>query len=253
MPKRAKKKVEPAVAAETLAPRHEPDDPELKAATKAGLEPQPEAAAQGGSPTPPNEAEAEAMAEAADTFEQAFEERLPPDRRIPPPLDVQELEPTEAADESAEPVGEAEEEASQFSPAERPAARLERLQKILSQAGVASRRHAEEMITQGRVQVNGNVVTELGSKADPDHDHIRVDGKLLQGAERLRYFVLNKPKGFVTTVSDPEGRPTVMQFFKKMNERLYPVGRLDYQSEGLLLVTNDGDLAHKLTRAASGV
>jgi len=105
---------------------------------------------------------------------------------------------------------------------------------------VASRRKAEEMIEQGRVQVNGKVVTALGTKADAGRDHVRVDGKLLQGAERLRYFVLNKPKGFVTTVKDPEGRPTVMQFFDKMRERLYPVGRLDYMSEGLLLVTNDG-------------
>jgi 23S rRNA pseudouridine2605 synthase len=97
------------------------------------------------------------------------------------------------------------------------------------------------------------VVTELGSKADAGRDHIRVDGKLLHGAERLRYFVLNKPRGFVTTVKDPEGRPTVMQFFDKLRERLYPVGRLDYQSEGLLLVTNDGELANRLTRAAAGV
>jgi 23S rRNA pseudouridine2605 synthase len=145
------------------------------------------------------------------------------------------------------------EEEPEFTPEARPPAHLERLQKILSQAGIASRRHAEEMITEGRVQVNGKVVTELGSKADPDRDHIRVDGKLLQGAERLRYFVLNKPRGFVTTVSDPEGRSTVMEFFKKMPERLYPVGRLDYLSEGLLLVTNDGDLANKLTKAATGV
>ncbi len=142
---------------------------------------------------------------------------------------------------------------AEFAPAPRPPAKLERLQKILSQAGVASRRKAEEMIEQGRVQVNGTVVTELGSKADAGRDHIRVDGKLLHGAERLRYFVLNKPKGFVTTVKDPEGRPTVMQFFEKMRERLYPVGRLDYMSEGLLLVTNDGDLANKLTKAGSGV
>jgi 23S rRNA pseudouridine2605 synthase len=134
-----------------------------------------------------------------------------------------------------------------------PAPKLDRLQKILAQAGVASRRQAEEMITQGRVQVNGQVVTTLGTKADASRDHIRVDGKLIHGAERLRYFILNKPKGFVTTVSDPERRPTVMQFFDKMHERLYPVGRLDYQSEGLLLVTNDGELANKLTRAASGV
>ena len=109
------------------------------------------------------------------------------------------------------------------------------------------------MIEQGRVQVNGKVVTELGTKADAGRDHIRVDGKLLQGAERLRYFVLNKPKGFVTTVKDPEGRPTVMQFFDKMRERLYPVGRLDYMSEGLLLVTNDGELANRLTSASAGV
>jgi 23S rRNA pseudouridine2605 synthase len=135
----------------------------------------------------------------------------------------------------------------------RPAQKLERLQKILAQAGVASRRHAEDLITQGRVQVNGHTVTVLGSKADPMRDHIRVDGKLLHGAERLRYFVLNKPKGYVTTVSDPEGRPTVMRFFAKESERLYPVGRLDYQSEGLIVVTNDGELAHRLTQAASGV
>ncbi len=134
-----------------------------------------------------------------------------------------------------------------------PPPRLERLQKILAAAGIASRRHAEELITEGRVQVNGKVVTELGSKADAARDHIRVDGKLLHGAERLRYFVLNKPRGYVTTVSDPEGRPTVMGFFAKMNERVYPVGRLDYLSEGLLLMTNDGDLANKLTKAASGV
>jgi 23S rRNA pseudouridine2605 synthase len=135
----------------------------------------------------------------------------------------------------------------------RPPAKLDRLQKILAQAGVASRRKAEEMIEQGRVQLNGKVVTELGTKADAARDHIRVDGKLLQGAERLRYFVLNKPRGFVTTVKDPEGRPTVMQFFDKMRERLYPVGRLDYMSEGLLLVTNDGELANRLTRASAGV
>ena len=137
--------------------------------------------------------------------------------------------------------------------APRPPAKLERLQKILSQAGVASRRHAEELIEAGRVMVNGKVVDKLGSKADAGRDHIRVDGKLLHGAERHRYFVLNKPKGYVTTVSDPEGRSTVMEFFAGMSERLYPVGRLDYQSEGLLLMTNDGALANQLTKAASGV
>jgi 23S rRNA pseudouridine2605 synthase len=135
----------------------------------------------------------------------------------------------------------------------RPPAKLERLQKILAAAGVASRRSAEAMIEQGRVEVNGKVVTVLGTKADASRDHIRVDGKLLQGPERHRYFVLNKPRGFVTTVKDPEGRPTVMQFFDKMKERLYPVGRLDYMSEGLLVVTNDGELANRLTKASSGV
>jgi 23S rRNA pseudouridine2605 synthase len=141
----------------------------------------------------------------------------------------------------------------EFTPAPRPPAKLERLQKILAAAGVASRRSAEAMIEQGRVQVNGKVVTVLGTKADAGRDHIRVDGKLLQGPERHRYFVLNKPRGFVTTVKDPEGRPTVMQFFDKMKERLYPVGRLDYMSEGLLVVTNDGELANRLTKASSGV
>jgi 23S rRNA pseudouridine2605 synthase len=163
-----------------------------------------------------------------------------------------EVQPEAAASEGETPA-EAEEDEPEFTPKPKPPAKLERLQKILAQAGIASRRKAEEMIEQGRVQVNGKVVTELGTKADAGRDHIRVDGKLLQGAERLRYFVLNKPKGFVTTVKDPEGRPTVMQFFDKMRERLYPVGRLDYMSEGLLLVTNDGELANRLTRAAAGV
>src|SRR5579872_4054840 len=160
-----------------------------------------------------------------------------------------------ADDEEAPPFDTAEEASSKAEShaVERDAPKLERLQKILAQAGVASRRHAEELITEGRVQVNGQTVTVLGSKADPERDHIRVDGKLLRGAERLRYFILNKPRGYVTTVTDPEGRPTVMQFFAKSGERLYPVGRLDFQSEGLLLVTNDGELANKLTRAASGV
>jgi 23S rRNA pseudouridine2605 synthase len=135
----------------------------------------------------------------------------------------------------------------------RPPAKLERLQKILSQAGIASRRHAEEMIVAGRVVVNGQVVTQLGSKADLGRDHIRVDGKLLHGIERHRYFMLNKPRGYVTTVSDPEHRPTVMEFFAKSKERVYPVGRLDYLSEGLLLMTNDGELANLLSKAGSGV
>jgi len=166
--------------------------------------------------------------------------------------DDEESEDDEDAEEDEE--GSDEEDADpEFVPKPRPPANLVRLQKILAAAGVASRRRAEELIEQGRVQVNGKLVTELGTKADAGRDHIRVDGKLLQGAERLRYYVLNKPKGFVTTVKDPEGRPTVMQFFEKMKERLYPVGRLDYMSEGLLLVTNDGELANRLTKASSGV
>ena len=161
--------------------------------------------------------------------------------------DEPQTEPPKAAKE----VPKGSEQESQT--AVRPPAKLERLQKILSQAGVASRRHAEEMIVAGRVAVNGQVVTTLGSKADPERDHIRVDGKLLHGAERHRYFVLNKPKGYVTTVSDPEGRPTVMDFVHKLGARIYPVGRLDFQSEGLLLMTNDGALANQLTHASSGV
>src|SRR6202050_5723506 len=99
----------------------------------------------------------------------------------------------------------------------------QRLQKIIAGAGIASRRKAEELIAAGRVQVNGQIVTELGTKADPARDHIRVDGKLLQGPERPRYYVINKPKGYVTTVSDPEHRPTVMSLVKA-GERVFPVG-----------------------------
>ena len=101
--------------------------------------------------------------------------------------------------------------------------------------------------------MNGSVVTELGTKADPERDHIRVNGKLLHGPQRHIYLLLNKPRGYVTTVHDPEGRPTVMNLVKGVGSRVYPVGRLDYGSEGLLLMTNDGDLAHKLMKAASHV
>ena len=112
---------------------------------------------------------------------------------------------------------------------------LERLQKIIAAAGVASRRKAEELITSGHVQVNGTVVTELGTKADSETDHIRVNGKLLHGAQRHIYLLLNKPKGYVTTISDPEKRPTVMDLMHGVKGRVYPVGRLDYASEGLLI------------------
>ena len=130
---------------------------------------------------------------------------------------------------------------------------LERLQKIIAAAGIASRRKAEELITGGLVSVNGKVVTELGTKADPANDHIKVAGKALQGPERHVYLLLHKPKGYVTTVTDPEKRPTVMDLVRGVGARLYPVGRLDYLSEGLLLLTNDGELAQKLTRASSHV
>jgi 23S rRNA pseudouridine2605 synthase len=130
----------------------------------------------------------------------------------------------------------------------------ERLQKIIAAAGIASRRKAEQLITSGLVQVNGTVITELGSKADPDADHIRVNGKLLQPREQRHiYLLLNKPKGYVTTMSDPEKRPTVMDLIRGVKGRVYPVGRLDYASEGLLLLTNDGELANRLMKAASHV
>src|SRR6201997_1567491 len=129
----------------------------------------------------------------------------------------------------------------------------ERLQKIIAAAGVASRRKAEELITAGRVLVNGSPITELGAKADPEHDHIRVDGKLLHAPERFSYYVLNKPKDYVTTVSDPENRPTVMSLMRGIKGRVYPVGRLDWASEGLLLFTNDGALANDLMKASSHV
>src|SRR5689334_1565671 len=128
----------------------------------------------------------------------------------------------------------------------------ERLQKIIAAAGVASRRKAEELITAGRVTVNGEVKSELGSKADSSTDDIRVDGKPL-AAEQQVYVLLHKPKGYVTTVTDPEGRPTVMDLLQGIPARVYPVGRLDYLSEGLLLLTNDGEMAAKLTHASTHV
>jgi 23S rRNA pseudouridine2605 synthase len=129
----------------------------------------------------------------------------------------------------------------------------ERLQKIIAAAGIASRRKAETLITGGLVSVNGQPVTELGSKADPEKDHIRVNGKLLHGPERHVYLLMNKPKGYVTTLRDPERRPTVMDLLHGVGARVYPVGRLDYASEGLLLLTNDGEFANRLMKAASHV
>jgi len=127
----------------------------------------------------------------------------------------------------------------------------ERLQKIIASAGIASRRKAEELMTQGRVTVNGHVITQLGSKADPERDHIKVDGKLLRGRGARVCLLLNKPPGYVSTVSDPEGRPTVISLLRGIRERIYPVGRLDYASSGLMLLTNDGELANlMMSRAA---
>ena len=130
---------------------------------------------------------------------------------------------------------------------------LERLQKIMAACGIASRRKAEEIIAAGRVTVNGEVVREQGTKADPERDVVCVDGKPIGKREQPVYFLLNKPKGYVTTVSDPEGRPTVMDLLGNRAGRVYPVGRLDYGSEGLVLMTNDGALAQKLMKAGSHV
>jgi len=129
----------------------------------------------------------------------------------------------------------------------------ERLQKILAHAGVASRRHAEQLIVTGRVKVNGRIVTELGTKADPEVDHIKVDNKRVSGPERHVYLAMNKPRGVVTTASDPEGRETVLDLLKGVKERVYPVGRLDYASEGLLLLTNDGEFANRITSAKNEI
>jgi 23S rRNA pseudouridine2605 synthase len=129
----------------------------------------------------------------------------------------------------------------------------ERLQKIISSAGIASRRKAEQLVSGGLVSVNGQIVTELGTKADMENDHIRVNGKLLHRVEHHVYLLMNKPKGYVTTLRDPEGRPTVLDLLRGVGTRVYPVGRLDYASEGLLLLTNDGELADRLMKAASHV
>lgn len=129
----------------------------------------------------------------------------------------------------------------------------ERLQKVLSRAGVASRRAAETLIIEGRVQVNGHTIRELGSKADPDSDEIKVDGRRVKSGARRRYILLYKPRGYITTRSDPQQRRTVMDLVKGLPDYLYPVGRLDYDTEGLLILTNDGDLAAALTHPRHGV
>ena len=132
----------------------------------------------------------------------------------------------------------------------------QRLQKLIAAAGVASRRHAEELIAAGRVTVNGEVIKELGTKADPEKDHIKVNGKLinpqLQSREKV-YILLNKPKGYLSSVSDPEGRPLVTELLPPSLGKIHPVGRLDFNTEGLLLLTNDGDFTNYVTAARNRV
>lgn len=132
----------------------------------------------------------------------------------------------------------------------------ERLQKLIAAAGIASRRHAEELITAGEVTVNGKLITELGTKADPAVDHIKVRGKLINTSLQRRenvYVLLNKPRGYLSSVSDPEKRPLVMELLPPSLGRLYPVGRLDFNTEGLLLLTNDGDFTNFITAARNKV
>lgn len=123
----------------------------------------------------------------------------------------------------------------------------ERLQKYLAGAGVASRRASEKLIAEGRVEVNGRIVTEQGVKIDPERDVVKVNGKPVRPEEELVYLLLNKPAGYVTTVSDPQGRPTVMDLLQDVQVRVFPVGRLDYETEGALLFTNDGELSFRMT------
>lgn len=126
---------------------------------------------------------------------------------------------------------------------------LERLQKIIAQAGVASRRHAEALIRAGEVTVNGQVVTELGTKADAKRDYVRVAGRLVRLVESKVYIALHKPDGVVATLRDPEGRPTIGDLLRSLPGRVFPVGRLEYHTSGLMLLTNDGELANQMMRA----
>lgn len=121
----------------------------------------------------------------------------------------------------------------------------QRLQKIIAEMGIASRRKAEELIMEGSVTVNGKVA-EIGMKADLSRDHIKVNGKLLLNPEKKVYYAFNKPRGVMTSMNDPEGRPSVNEFFRGIKQRVFPIGRLDYDSEGLLLLTNDGDFAQAI-------
>lgn len=132
----------------------------------------------------------------------------------------------------------------------------ERLQKLIAAAGIASRRHAEELIINGKVSLNGKVVTELGTKADPDQDHIKVNGKLINPQLKTRekvYVLLNKPRGYLSSLSDPEGRPLVTELLPQSVGKVHPVGRLDFNTEGLLILTNDGELTNYITSARNRV
>lgn len=124
---------------------------------------------------------------------------------------------------------------------------LERIQKVIARAGIASRREAEQMVLEGRVTVNGKIIDQLGFKVDPLKDHIKIDGKRLPPPEPKVTFLLNKPKGYLSTVSDPLGRPTVMDLMRGVRWRVYPLGRLDFDAEGVLLMTNDGELFYRLS------
>ncbi len=128
-----------------------------------------------------------------------------------------------------------------------------RLQKYMAQCGAASRRGAEALIQQGRVLVNGEIVRQMGVQIDETRDQVEVDGVLLQPEKKMVYVLLNKPVGYVTTVSDDKGRPTVMDLVSEIPVRVYPVGRLDYDTEGLLLMTNDGDLTYKITHPKNNI
>ncbi len=130
---------------------------------------------------------------------------------------------------------------------------MERLQKFLARQGVASRRKAEEMILAGKIKVNGQTVTILGISIDPQKDKVEVEGKQLKKAPASVYFMLNKPRGYISSLSDPKGRKTIADLIEPIKERVYPIGRLDYDSEGLLLLTNDGDLTLALTHPSHQV
>jgi 23S rRNA pseudouridine2605 synthase len=132
----------------------------------------------------------------------------------------------------------------------------QRLQKLIAAAGIASRRHAEELISSGKVSLNGKIITELGTKADPDKDHIKVNGKLINPQLKARektYVLLNKPRGYLSSVSDQEQRPLVVELLPPSLGKLHPVGRLDFNTEGLLILTNDGELTNFVTSARNQV